>query len=354
MKVALLGLLQSGKSTLLAAISGVEIPPVGSTNIQEGMVSVPDERVDWLAEVYQRKKKVYATIDCLDVPGLSFTDEHTRAAARRLIGQVRTVDMLALVIRKFENPQVPAYRHGLNPQKDLIELRTEILLADLELVSTRIERLEKQLKKPGKEQAHDEAELALHRRLQEAIESEKSIRSVIESEEELELIRSLGFLTLKPMIIVVNLGEEQLAGELNLDVNGTVPVVAVCARLERELSQLDAQSRAEFMADLGLAQRAIDKFVGSCYSALGLISFLTIGSDEVRAWPIKRDTIALEAAGKVHTDMKRGFIRAQTMAFAELKEYGSEKELKAAGKVRLEGKEYVVQDGDVIKFRFNV
>jgi len=356
MKVALLGLPQSGKSTLLAAMSDKDIPPFGSTQIQEGIVSVPDERLDWLSEEYKREKKVYATIDCLDVPGLSFTDEHTRAAARRLIGQVRTVDMLTLVVRKFENPQVPPYRHGLNPSKDLVELKTEILLADLELVSTRIERLEHQLKKPGKAQAHDEAELALHKRLQEAIESEKPIRSVIESEEELELIRSLGFLTLKPMIVVINLGEERLAGEFDFGgiVDETVPVVAVCARLERELSQLDEESRAEFMADLGLTDRAIDKFVRSCYSALGLISFLTIGSDEVRAWPIQRDTIALEAAGKVHSDMKRGFIRAETMSFAELKEYGGEKALKAAGKVRLEGKEYVVQDGDVIKFRFNV
>ena len=356
MKVALVGLPQSGKSTLLAAMCGKEIPPVGSTQIQEGIVSVPDQRVDWLADLYQRKKSVYATIDCLDVPGLSFTDEHTRAAARRLIGQIRTVDMLALVVRQFENLKVPAYRHGLNPLKDLVELRTEILLADLELVSTRIERLEQQRKKPVKTQAHDETELALHKRLQEAIEAEKPIRSVIQNDEELELIRSLGFLTLKPMIVVVNLGEKQLAGEFELGniLDETVPVTAVCAKLERELSQLDEESRAEFMADLGLADRAIDKFVHSCYSALGLISFLTIGSNEVRAWPIMQNTVALEAAGKVHSDIKRGFIRAETMSFTELKEYGSEKEMKAAGKVRLEGKEYVVQDGDIINFRFNV
>jgi ribosome-binding ATPase YchF (GTP1/OBG family) len=189
-------------------------------------------------------------------------------------------------------------------------------LADLELVSTRIERLEQQLKKPVKTQTHDEAELALHKRLQEAIEAEKPIRSVIQNDEELELIRSLGFLTLKPMIVVVNLGEKQSAGEFDLGTifDETVPVTAVCAKLERELSQLDEDSRAEFMADLGLENRAIDKFVHSCYSALGLISFLTIGSNEVRAWPIRRDTVALEAAGKVHSDIKRGFIRAETIS----------------------------------------
>lgn len=356
MKVALVGLLQSGKSTILAAISGKDVPPIGSTAIQEVIVSVPDGRVDWLAELYKRQKKVYVTLDCLDLPGLSFTDEHGRSNANRLLNQIRTADALVLVIRAFEDPAVPGYRNRVDAAKDLAELKNEILLADLELVAARIERLQKQLRKPTQTQAQDRAELALHQKLQETIEAEKPISSAVETEAELNMVRSFGFLTLQPIVIVVNVGENDLGRKFDFGdlVDESVPVVTLCAKLEYELSRLDAASRAEFMADLGLAEPAVNTFAGSCFSALGLVSFLTIGSKEVRAWPIKQGTIALEAAGKVHTDMKRGFIRAETFGFADLNALGSEKALKAAGKIRLEGKDYIVQDGDVIKFRFNV
>jgi len=356
MKVALVGLLQSGKSTLLSAISGRAVPPIGSTAIEEAIVPVPDERLDWLTGQYKPKKTTHATIDCLDVPGFNFADEHGRAAARRLINQVRIVDMLVLVIRAFEDPAVAAYRNTVAPARDLTELQTELLLADLELVATRIERLEKQIHKPTKTQARDKAELALQKKLQQAIESEKPISSAIETASEREMIKSLGFLTLKPMVVAANVGEDQLDRKFDFGdlVESAALPITICAKLERELAQLDPESRAEFMADLGITESVTGKFVNACYSALGLISFLTIGSDEVRAWPIKQGTVALDAAGKVHSDIKRGFIRAETMTFANLKELGSEKAVKAAGKSRLEGKEYVVHDGDVIDFRFNV
>jgi GTP-binding protein YchF len=356
LKVALVGLLQSGKSTILSAVSGKAIPHAGSTAIEEAIVPVPDERLDLLAEHYKPKKTTYATIDCLDIPGFNFTDEHGRAAARRLINQVRTVDMLVLVIRAFESPTVPAYRNRVSPAEDLVELKTELLLADLELVATRIERLEKQIHKPTKTQAQDKAELALQKKLQEAIESEKPISSAIETDAEREMIKSLGFLTLKPISVAVNIGEGQLGNKFDFAdcVDANVPVVAICAKLEYELAQLDADSKGEFMADMGIIESATSKFVNSCYSALGLISFLTVVSGELRAWPLKQGTVALDAAGKVHTDIKRGFIRAETFSFDSFKEFGDEKALKAAGKIRLEGKEYVVQDGDVIRFRFNV
>ncbi len=356
MKVVLVGLLQSGKSTILAGLSGKAIPPIGSTKIEEAMVSVPDVRLDWLTEYYKPKKTTYATIDCLDLPGLNFTDEHGRAAARRLINQIRTADLLVLVVRAFENPTVPPYRNSVSPARDLAELQTELLLADLELVTTRIEKLEKQVNKPTKTQAHDKAELTLQKKLQEAIESEKPISSAIETEAEREMIKSLGFLTLKPITVTVNVGEAQLNEKFDFTdrVDCSVPVITICAKLEYELAQLDADSRCEFMADLGITEPAASKFVNSCYSALGLISFLTVVSDELHAWPIKRGTVALDAAGKVHTDIKRGFIRAETFGFDDLKQFGSEKALKAAGRIRLEGKDYVVQDGDIINFRFNV
>jgi len=356
LKVALIGLLQSGKSTIFAGMSGKPIPPVGSTAIEEATVHVPDERLDWMIEHYKPKKTTHATIDCLDLPGFNFADEHGRAAARRLINQIRTVDMFVLVIRAFENPAVPPYRGSVNLARDFVELQTEMLLADLELVTTRIERLEKQVNKPIKIQPHDKAELALQKKLQQAIELEKPISSAIETDAELEMIKSIGFLTLKPMVVTVNIGEDQLNKKFDFSerLDTSIPVITICAKLEYELSKLDDKSRAEFMADLGIAESAVKKFVNSCYSALGLISFLTVVSDELRAWPIRKGTVALDAAGKVHTDIKRGFIRAETFSFNDLKELGSEKALKAAGKIRLEGKEYIVQDGDIINFRFNV
>ncbi len=356
MKTALLGLVQSGKSTIFSAISGKAIPPIGLNAIEEAIVPVPDERLVWLEKLYNPQKTVRATIDVLDLPGFGFTDEHGRTAARRLIGQIRTVDMLVMVIRAFEDPSVPPYRNKVDPKRDLVELQTELLLSDLELVTTRIEKLEKQVMRPTKTFAQDKVELALQKRLQEAIEAEKPISSVIQTEDELAIIKSLGFLTLKPMAVVVNVGETQLDKSFDLGevMGGTVPVVSMCAKLEHELAQLDEESRAVFKADLGITESAAEKFVKICYSALGLISFLTVGSDEVRAWPIHKGTIAWDAAGKVHSDIKRGFIRAETMAYDDLTQLGEEKAVKAAGKMRLEGKEYVVKDGDIINFRFNV
>ena len=356
MKVALTGMLQSGKSTILASLCGKEIPAIGSTSIEEAIVPVPDERFDLLTEISKPKKITHATIDCLDLPGFNCTDEHGRAGARRLIGQIRTVELLVLVVRALDDPSVPPYRNTVNPARDLAELQTELLLADLELVTTRITNLEKQVHKPTKGQARDKAELALQKKLAEAIESERPISSAIETDAEREMVKSLGFLTLKPIVVAVNVGEDRLNEKFDFadSVGDSVPIITICAKLENELAQLDADSRAEFMADLGIAESAAGKFVRGCYSALGLISFLTVASNELRAWPIKEGTSAVDAAGKIHTDLKRGFIRAETFSYDELREHGSEKALKAAGKIRLEGKEYVVQDGDVINFRFNV
>jgi len=355
-KVALVGLMQSGKSTLFSAVSGKAVPAPGSTAIEEAMVAVPDERLDWLAEYYQPKKTIHATIDCLDLPGFNFADEHGRAAARRLVGQIATVDALVLVVRAFEDAAVPPYGGSVNPAANLSELKTELLLSDLELVATRIGKLERQVTKPTKTHAQDKAELALYKKLQETIESEKPISSAIETQEELETVKSLGFLTLKPMVVAINTGEGQAGEGLSLDdmVDENVPVINICAKLEYELAQLDEKSRAEFMKDLGITESAVKKFVNSCYSAVGLVSFFTPASGELRAWPIRRGSRAVDAAGKIHTDMKRGFIRAETFASEDLKGHGSEKALKAAGKIRLEGKDYIVQDGDVIHFRFNV
>lgn len=352
MKVGLIGLLQSGKSTLLSALTGKEMSAQGNIAIQQAVVPVPDERVDWLTELYNSKKKTYATIDCLDIPGFSFTDDSGRAAARKLINQIRTVDMLVLVIRAFENPSVPAYNNSVDPDRDFAELKTELLLADLEMVANRIENLEKNVKKPSKRQALDKAELELMLKLQDALENEKPISTAVKTDNEKELVASFGFLTLKPMMAVLNVSEDNIGTDKKLDAD--IETISLSAEIEYELSQLDSDSRAEFMSDLGIIEPAAVKFVNSCYSTLGLISFLTSGEDECRAWTIKKGTTAHDAAGKIHSDIKRGFIRAETISYDDLKELGDEKAVKAAGKARLEGKTYVVQDGDIINFRFNV
>jgi ribosome-binding ATPase len=354
-KVALVGMMQSGKSTILSAISGKEMPAAAIGQIWEAVVPVPDERLDWLTALYKPKKTVHATINCLDLPGFSFTDEHGRVAARKLVNQVRTADMLVLVVRTFENPSVPAYRDRVDVRAELKELLDEILWADLEAITNRVEKLEAQVNKPTKTQAKDKAELEVQKKLQAAIEAGTPLRTVVEGVD-VEMTKSFGFLTLKPMIVLVNAGEGEAekAWDFKGIVHESVPVVGMCAKLEKELSQLDPESRAEFMKDLGVKESGAGKFIAGCYEALGLISFLTSGEDEVRAWPITRGTTALDAAGKIHSDIKRGFIRAETVAYSDIHALGDEKAVKAAGKMRLEGKQYVVQDGDIINFRFNV
>ncbi|MBU1259598.1 MAG: DUF933 domain-containing protein [Planctomycetes bacterium] len=351
MKTAFLGITGSGKSTLLAAVSGRQMGQPGAAQIEEVIAKVPDERLDWLFNLYKPKKNVPATIDCIDLPGVSFTDDHTRAAARRLLNQVRTSELLVLVIRAFDNAGIKA-----EPLKELSELMTEILLADLELVETRIEKLEKQVNKPSKDQARQKAELEIQLKLRQTIEAEKPLKTAIANDLELEIVKPLGFLTLKPIVVVFNTAESNPAQSFDTAgiIDSTVPVISVCAEIEYEISQLDEKSRIDFMKDLGINEPAIKKFVKSCYSSLGFITFLTFGDEQTRAWQIKAGMTAVDAAGKIHSDIARGFIRAETMHFDDLKKLGDEKAVKAAGKVRLEGKNYVVQDGDVILFRFNV
>ncbi len=356
MKVALLGFIQSGKSTLLSAISGKPITLSGSNNIVEAIVSVPDDRLQWLTTLYKPKKTVFASVDCLDLPGFSLIDEAGRAGARKLFAQARTVDMFVLVVRAFMDERIPMYRGSVDPKRDVNELVSELLLSDLELVSTRIEKLKAQIQKGSKTAELDKEELSLQLKLQDVLENGKPLNTLELSDREDELIKSLGFLTQKPIMIVINTDEGRADAheDINTVVDKSVPVLSLCAKIEQELSTLDEENRKIFMDDLGISENATGKFVKSCYSALGLISFLTVGPDEVRAWPIKKGASALEAAGKIHSDIKRGFIRAETMSYSDLKELGNDKAVKAAGKARLEGKTYTIEDGDIINFRFNV
>ena len=355
MEVALVGFKQSGKSTLLAALSGRKAAP-GSSVSDKAVVPVPDRRLTWLTELYQPAKTVPATIECLDTAGLSFADRSDQGTSRKVMAQLKTVDMFVVVIRAFESEQVPAYRSHVDPLRDIKEMQSEFLIADLEVVTTRGERLQEQIKKGVKSQDRDKLELAVHLKLQTALEAEKPASTVELTAQETELIKSLGLVTTRPYAVVVNVDESAMTSPpvFTGAIDAAVPIIPLCIKLEEELSQLDSASRAEFMFSLGIDEPAADKFVRACYTAMGYVSFLTVGQDEVRAWPIKKNSSALDAAGKIHSDIKRGFIRAETMSYADLQALGNEKAVRAAGKMRLEGKSYVVQDGDIINFRFNV
>jgi GTP-binding protein YchF len=354
MKVALLGLPQSGKSTIFSALTGRPAPLPGTVGTSQAIVNVPDDRIDWLTALYQPKKTTYATVECLDLPGISFVDEKDRAASRKLLAQTKTADMVVLVVRAFANPAVPAYKDAVDPVRDLAELTYELMMMDLEIITNRIGRLAENIKKNAKSRAQDEVELVLQKRLSDAIEAGRPLRAVTMDEAERKMVASLSFMTLRPFAVVVNVDEADRNKTFPFDLPPAIPVFALSGVLELELSQLDPESRAAFLTDLGITEPLSRKFLTGCYAALGLISFLTCGPDEVRAWPIRNGISAFEASGKVHSDIQRGFIRAETMAFAVLKELGDEKAVRAAGKARLEGKEYVVQDGDIMDFRFNI
>jgi hypothetical protein len=356
MRVALVGPMQSGKTTLFAAVaegsgSGVDLSRPDQPHL--ATVKVPDERLDWLAEQFQPKKTTPAELELLDLPGFDLSDEAGRQRGKAHWPKMRQSEMIVYVLRAFQDDSVAAYRGRVDPEADLDELRSEMLFADLEQVGARIEKLQAAIKKPTPKRDEQQRELDLMLRMQEALENETSIRDVIQNDTEHSLIRSFGFLSQKPVLAVVNRGEDQAAddGEATF---GSLPSLCLSARIEEEIAQLDAEEQAEFLADLGLTEPAADRFIRACYERMDLISFLTVGEDECRAWTIPAGSSAVEAAGKIHTDIARGFIRAETVSYEDYRAAGDMKGAKAAGKVRLEGKDYVVQDGDIINFRFNV
>jgi len=353
MRVAFVGPLMSGKSTLFRAVTG-QTAPGHHGGEQLAVVKVPDPRLDWLNELYHPKKKVEATLECLDVPGFSQETAAQQAEFRKSLPALRLCDALVAVVRAFENPTVPPYRNRIDAKADLEELASELSFCDLEQVGNRIERLEKSLKKPTKDHEHEKRELELMQRCQQALENEQPISSALHNDEERKMLSSFAFLTELPIIVVINVGEDQAAAPAPFEYPHAHSTIALCTDTEEQIAQLPPEDREVFLADLGVSEPAHDRLIRACYEAAGLISFLTVGEDEVRAWPVQKGSDAVTAAGKIHTDIARGFIRAETVAYDDLHAAGEMKAAKAAGKVRLEGKTYIVQDGDVIDFRFNV
>jgi hypothetical protein len=357
LKIALTGLPFSGKTTLFRSLSvGRETEAARPDAESLAMVKVPDPRLDKLAEVYQPGKKTPAAIEVVDTPGLDFSTQAGRAEAQRHVSALRQTDALVVVLRAFEDPNVFAYRDRVDPSADWEELHSDFMLTDLQTVTNRIEKLEAQLKKPSrtKEMAK---ELELQQRCAEALENETHLSEVVTDPAEQKLLRSFALLTTKPLIVVRNVGEDQIGDPPPLpDEIGAGCAVALdlAATLEAELAQLSDEEEAEFLAELGIEEPAIDRLTRACFTACHRSVFFTYGEDECRAWEIPVGADAVTAAGEIHTDLARGFIRAEVVHWDDFAEHGSVKAARDAGKFKLEGKSYQVQDGDLITVRFNV
>lgn len=348
MKVAIIGLPQSGKSTVFAAVTGLAVDPYAPPQPHQGVVRVPDSRLDYLTQLYKPKKVTLATIEFTDIPGCSLSDAHGRDAWKQLLPTIRQAEALVAVVRDFKNDAVPAHRDRIDAQADFDELWSELIFSDLDAVTTRLERLEKALKKPTGSQDAQKHEMTLLERCKTALESDAPLSSVLHSDSDRAVVSSFSFLTQKPIVCVRNVSDDAVATTAPLEARHVAGSIVLSASIEAEIAALDPADRAAFLADLGLEAPAKDRLIRTCYQAMGLISFLTMGEDEVRAWTITKGSAAVEAAGKIHSDLARGFVRAETVAYDDLVAHKDLKGAKAAGKVRKEGKTYVVADGDIL------
>lgn len=355
LRCGIIGLPLVGKTTLFNLLTQAEAETstfAGRTKTNIRTAPIPDPRLDFLASLYHPRKITPATLEIIDVPGL------TSGAGTAFLAAVREVDALLHVVRAFQREDVLHVEGSLNPVRDLEMINAELLLADLQLVETRLERIAASKKIKGDLLAEQSA----LRRCQEALEAEKPLLEAGLTAEEWQVLRHMGFLTTKPMIIVVNIDEEQLRvghyeGQEDVEAYAAargIPVLTLCAALEAEIARLKPADREVFLQEMGITEPGIDRLARAIYRRLGLISFLTAGEDEVRAWTIKEGTNARAAAGKIHSDIERGFIRAEVVGFDDLKSTGDMNKAREKGLVRLEGKDYLVQDGDIINFRFNV
>lgn len=358
MKVAVAGFEKSGKTTLFNALTGLDIAVSGAqtpeSEIHEGVVSVRDPRIDWLSGVFKPKKTTYATTQYRDLAGLSANDSGRN---QRILEQVRESELIVLVARDFDDLSVPGAFPENDPVRDIMAIQSELIIADQMLVEKRIERIEHNLRRGTKDGA---SELDIFKLMLAHLEQEKPLRSFPFTDDQLKALVNYRFASDKPFIAVVNTGEGASGDDAvarlkaGLGDDGRSSVLALCAKAEKEISELPPEERGAFLADMGIEQPAADRLVIASYALLGLISYFTVGEDEVRAWTIRRGMNAREAGGRIHSDIERGFIRAEVASYADFTATPDLVKLKEKGRLRLEGKTYIVEDGDIMNFRFNV
>ncbi|ADC90857.1 GTP-binding protein YchF [Mageeibacillus indolicus UPII9-5] len=364
MQLGIVGLPNVGKSTLFNAITkaGAESAnyPFCTIEPNVGVVPVPDQRLDFLAEMYKPEKYTPAVLELVDIAGLVAGASRGEGLGNKFLSHIRQVDAIIHVVRCFDDPNVIHVNGSADAKRDIETISLELILADLEYLERRIDKVKKSMKGGDKK---PQAQLEVLLRIKEALDAGKSARSVELSDEEKEEITDLELLSAKPILYVANVSEDDLAApEKNNQFLAVQQIaraeqaacIAISAKIEEELASLDDEERAMFLQDLGIVESGLDQIVKSGYSLLNLISYLTAGPKEVRAWTIIRGTKAPQAAGKIHSDFERGFIRAEVVAYDDLHALGSMAACKEKGLVRSEGKDYVMKDGDIVLFRFNV
>lgn len=356
MRLGIIGLPQSGKTTLFNALTRGDQPTTmsgGRYEVHTAVVDVPDPRVDRLSEMFKPQKTIYAKVTYADIAGLEGSAEKSGISGQ-LLNTLSQMDGFLQVVRVFEDPSVPHPAGSVDPQRDVNSMESELLLNDLIAVERKLERLQEERKKGGgREKAVIERELELFERLHVALSEETPLRDLELSAEEEKALSGFGFLTRKPMLILLNLADEQQAPEIVYP-HRRCAVAALQGRLEMDLAQLDPDEAAVFMEEYGIEELGLQRVITLSYDLLGLQSFFTVGEDEVRAWTVRRGAAAVEAAGVIHTDLQKGFIRAEVVAYDDLVQLGSMAEARSKGKLRLEGKDYVLHDGDIMHVRFNI
>jgi len=354
MKLGIIGLPQSGKTTIFNALSRGHQPVStsgGRFDVHTGVVDVPDERVDRLSELFKPKKTIYAKVTYADIAGLEGSQS---AISGQLLNLLTQMDGLLHVVRCFEDPSVPHPSGSVNPLRDIATMDAELLLNDMIAVERKLERLADERRKGGgREKSVIEREVVLFERFKDSLSREVPLREVELTSEEEKTLSGFGFLTRKPMLVLLNLSEGQELPPVEYN-HPHCDLVALQGKLEMEIVQLDPADAADFMAEYGITEQGLARVIRVSYVLLGLISFFTVGADEVRAWTLPRGSSAYAAAGEIHTDLQKGFIRAEVIPYGELLALGGLKEANAKGRLRLEGKDYIVQDGEIVHIRFNV